>query len=424
MPWTDYTTVTVTSQGAVDRRTFLRFFPRVGAGVAGLLSLLGASAGELARRRKSCILLWMGGGPSQFESFDPKDHPETGGGTRTIATSLPGVPIAEYWPRTATQMRELVLIRSMVGREGSHQRATYHLHTGYSPSGSVVHPSLGAHVVRELAPPESNLPQFVSIGGPTQGAGFLGAAYEPFVVEDPQSGPADLTAGHEVDQRRRARRLAMLATESDLNDPLVFDEYLAVQQQALRMAQGPARDVFDLSREPTSVVARYGTTRIGMGCLLARRLVEAGVTFVEVRMTGWDTHRDNFTITPRLAAMTDAALASLVVDLKQRGLLDHTLLIWMGEFGRTPRINPKGGRDHWPQAFSILMAGAGLPSGVVLGKTSPDGSEVVDRPVTVPDLFRTICTVLGVDPDVEHTSPLGRPIKTVDGGEVIRELVG
>lgn len=424
MPWTEFTTAVVSSRGTICRRTFLKHFSFLGTATAGLVSLLGAAAPSLARRGKRCILLWMGGGPSQFESFDPKEHPETGGGTRTIQTALPGVRIAEYWPRTATILGDLVLIRSMVGREGSHQRATYHLHTGYMPSSAVVHPSIGAHITRELAPPESDLPQFVSIGGPTQGAGFLGAAYEPFVVEDALAGPTDLRPHEKVSPERAARRRALLGSgEGGPDQPFVFDEYRDVQKQALRMSRGPAQEVFDLSREPTTVLDRYGRTRIGMGCLLARRLVEAGVTFVEVRMTGWDTHRDNFKITPRLSVMADVALASLVGELKERGLLQDTLVLWMGEFGRTPRINQRGGRDHWPQAFSIVLAGAGLPGGVVIGKTSPDGSEVTDRPISVPDLFRTICAVLGVDPDREHITSLGQPVKTVDGGTVITELV-
>ncbi len=424
MPWTEFTCATLGRGRAIRRRTFLTFFPAVSVGAAGLVSLLGAHAAQLARKGKRCILLWMGGGPSQFESFDPKTDPDTGGGTKSISTAVPGVRIAEYWPRTAAIMKELVVIRSMVGKEGSHQRATYHLHTGYVPSGSVVHPSLGAHITRELAPPDSDLPQFVSIGGPTHGAGFLGAAYEPFVVEDALKGPADLRPTGTLSDERRRRRSRFLQSRTIAGDaPLVYEDYAEVQQQALRMIRGPARRVFDLSQESESVRQRYGNTRIGMGCLLARRLAEAGVTFVEVRMSGWDTHRDNFKITPRLAVMADSALASLVADLRSSGLLRDTLVIWMGEFGRTPRINPRGGRDHWPKAFSIVLCGAGLPGGVVLGKTSPDGSEVVDRPVAVPDLFRTICLLLGVDPDAEHRSPLGRPIKTVDGGEPIRELL-
>ncbi len=416
-----WTTVQIGRGGRLTRRCFLCRLTAATAGAMGLVNLLMAGSERMRRTGRSCILLWMGGGPSQFESFDPKPHAETGGGTRTIATAIPGVHVAEYWPRMAQWLDRVTLVRSMVAREANHQRATYHMHTGHLPASGVTHPSLGSIVISRAAPENADLPQFVSIGGPTHGAGLFGAEYDPFVIPDATKKPANIRPA--VPTARMRRRLALLrgyrAAREQSNADIAFEDHAAVQDRALKLLASPRVSAFDIEQEPEAVRERYGRSRFGLGCLLARRLVEAGVTFVEVRTTGWDTHRDNFTITPKLAALTDPAFAALLQDLRERDLWQQTLVIWIGEFGRTPRINPRGGRDHWPQAFCAVLAGGGAPEGAVIGRTSDDGSEVVDRPVSIPDLFATVCKVFGIDPDEEYRSPLGQPIKLVDDGKPI-----
>lgn len=414
-----FTAVRISRRGRLSRRSFLC---RVtAAGSLGLLNLMALAAPRMRQSGRACILLWMGGGPSQFESFDPKPEAETGGGTRTIATAIPGVRVAEYWPKMARWLDRVTLIRSMVAREANHQRATYHMHTGHLPAGGVTHPSLGSIVISRAAPEDAELPQFVSIGGPTHGAGIFGADYDPFVIPDATRKPANIRPAVTRDRfRKRLGLLRQLRAIRESTEPdIAFEDHASIQDRAVGLTESPGVQAFDLSREPEAVRARYGASRFGLGCLLARRLVEAGVTFVEVRMTGWDTHRDNFTITPRLAALTDPAFAALLGDLSERGLWERTLVIWIGEFGRTPRINPRGGRDHWPQAFSAVLAGGGVPQGAVIGRTSKDGSEVVDRPVSIPDLFATVCKLFDIDPTEEYHSPLGQPIKLVDGGKPI-----
>jgi uncharacterized protein (DUF1501 family) len=400
-------------------------------GTLSLRDLVSLRADELRRQGRSMILLWMSGGPSQFETFDPKPGQENGGPTTAIDTAVPGIQIAQGWERTAQVMGELAVIRSMTNREGSHPRATHQLHTGYAPSGSVKHPSIGANLARQLADREHPLPAVVSVGGggpftSGNGAGFLGVQYEPFLVRQPGQLPENVALPAGSDTARYNRRLGLL---DQLEDEFAargaadaVTSHRQVYEKTARMVLSPQTKAFDLSDEPESLRRQYGETSFGRGCLLARRLVEAGVTFIEVFSNGWDTHQDNFTRTGQLAAQVDPGMAALITDLKDRGLLEKTLVVWMGEFGRTPRVNPRTGRDHYPRAFSAVLAGAGVKGGQVIGRTSEDGSTVADRPVTVPDLFCSVCQAMGVDPRLENISPLGRPMKIVDGGEPVGEL--
>ncbi len=409
----------------VSRRSFLHCVS-AGALAAGTLSfrdLMSVQAAELRRQGRAMILLWMSGGPSQFETFDPKPGHENGGPTQDIETSVPGVRIAQGWERTAQVMDQIALIRSMTNREGSHQRATYQLHTGYLPAGSVKHPSFAAAVAKELADPANELPAVVSIG-PTLGAGFLGVDYEPFVVNNPGQLPQNV--GSVVPDARYRRRLGLLGRlESEFasrGGEVVVENQRQLYGKASRLVLSPQTKAFDFRDEPAGLVQKYGDNQFGRGCLLARRLVEEGVTFVEVRSNGWDTHQENFERTAQRAAEVDPGMATLIEDLKDRGLLDRTTVVWMGEFGRTPRINPNTGRDHYPRVFSVALAGGGVRGGQVIGASSQDGSSVKDRPVAVPDLFTSLCKSLQVDPRQENLSPLGRPMKIVDGGEVVSEL--
>ncbi|HEV3083894.1 MAG TPA: DUF1501 domain-containing protein [Gemmataceae bacterium] len=419
--------------GVLNRRSFLR---NLAIGSAGL-SMLGwkdtvtLHAEELRKRGMACILMFMRGGPSQFETFDPKPGTTNGGPTKAISTAVSGIEVAEGWENVARAMNDITLIRSMTNREGEHQRATYQLHTGYVPVGSVKYPSLGSIVASEIGPQNFDLPHFVSIGNRvnTIGSGFLGMSVAPFVVASPTQLPANVALPRGVADKRFERRLGLLdQIENDFAEagggPRVT-EHKSVYSNAAQMVRSPRLKAFDLNQEKDETRDRYGRTPFGQGCLLARRLVETGVTFVEIESNGWDTHQDNFDRVKTLAGQVDPAFASLVRDLKERGMLDRTLVIWMGEFGRTPKINSRGdkpGRDHFPRAFNVALAGAGIKGGQVIGGTSSDGTDVKSRPVTVPDLFCSFYQALKINPRKENMSTLGRPIKLMDKGEAVKEL--
>ncbi|QDU63836.1 hypothetical protein Pan216_47170 [Planctomycetes bacterium Pan216] len=416
---------TIDRHGAIQRRDFLR---TIGVGAAGL-SMLGwqdlllAAAPTLRQQGKSVIVLWMQGGPSHLETFDPK--PKAEGEAKSIGTAVPGIEIAEYWPQVAKQMKDITLIRSMSNKEGNHQRATYQLHTGYIPGGTVRHPSFGSLVTKELAPADFDLPGYVSIGGPARGAGFLPVEYNPFQLGNPAKMPDNVDTI--VPKQRFQRRLGLLnqleGSSTKGGDDAMVSDHRTLYSKASTFSTSPKLGVFDIKDEPAALRQAYGDNRFGQGCLLARRLVETGTTYVEVTLGGWDTHFNHFEQVSNLAEQCDPAFATLIADLKQRGMLDDTLVVWMGEFGRTPKLNGRGGRDHFPRAFNVALAGCGIEGGQVIGKTSDDASEVIEEPVSVVDLFATLCTRLGIDPHKENMSPLGRPMKIVDGGTPIESLL-
>jgi hypothetical protein len=321
-------------------------------------------------------------------------------------------------------MNDLAVIRSMTSKEGNHGRATYLLHTSYPPSGGIVHPGFGSLVAQQLGEADFDLPHFVSISGQTVGPSFLGVRYAPFVVTDPNQAPDNLASP--VDRGRLTRRLELM---KELEAPLartgarpLVQEHQSLYDQTAQMVLSPRTRAFSLDREPEPLRDLYGRSAFGQGCLMARRLIEAGVTFVEVQSTGWDTHSNELEGLKKLIPPVDQGTAALVADLKTRGLLDKTLVIWMGEFGRMPRINLTAGRDHYPQAFNVAMAGAGVRGGRVIGATDKEGVEVVERPVSVPDLFCTFCKALGIDPRKENLSNVGRPLKIVETGSAVEEV--
>jgi hypothetical protein len=406
----------------VSRRGFLR---GLAAGMAGipLAGFLGAHAAEMRRQGRACILLWMAGGPSQFETFDPKPGAATQGPTKAIDTTAPGVQIAEHWTHTATVMQDLAVLRSLTSTEGNHGRATYLLHTSYPPSGGIVHPGFGSLVAQDLAPPAFDLPHVVSISGPSAGSSFLGMKYSPFVITDPTRPPDNLPSP--VSAGRMGRRLDLLKELEDEpgrpGDSLVRD-HQALYDQTARLVTSPRAKAFRLELEPDKTRGSYGRSAFGQGCLMARRLVEAGVSYVEVESAGWDTHGNELASLKKLIPPVDQALAALVTDLKVRGLLDRTLVIWMGEFGRTPRINLTAGREHFPTAFNAVLAGSGVKGGRVIGATDKLGAAVAERPITVSDLFCTFCQALGMDPRRENPSNVGRPIKVVEHGAAVKEV--
>jgi hypothetical protein len=417
--------VRMNHDGALSRRGFLRW---VGAGAVGLtwLDYLTLHAEELRKNHKACILLWMAGGPSQFETFDPKPGAETQGPTKAIPTTVPGFDIAEHWTKVAGVAKDLTIIRSMTSKEGNHGRATYLLHTGYAPTGGVVHPGIGSITAKELGPEDFDLPHFVSIQGPSIGPSFLGVQYAPFIVSDPNRKPdnlATLVAGPRLE-----RRLGLL---KELEGPFARSgageqvrDHQTLYRQTAHMVLSPRVKAFDLESESAKTRDAYGRSAFGQGCLMARRLVEAGLTFVEVQSNGWDTHGNELASLKKLIPPVDQAMAALLDDLKSRGMLEKTLVIWMGEFGRMPQINLTGGRDHFPSAFNLALAGCGVKAGQVIGATDKLGTAVAERPVTVPDLFCTFCQILGIDPRKENQSNVGRPIPIVEGGEVVREVFG
>jgi uncharacterized protein (DUF1501 family) len=408
----------------LHRRAFLQL------GAAGLLGLLWdrglferrAFAARPRAPADAAILIWLNGGPSHLDTFDPKP----GGKVRPVATRAPGLTLAAELPHLGELADRLALVRSLTSREGNHDRARLLAHTGYVPNPTVAYPSLGGWVSAELGGELGDLPAFVSIAGPSVGAGFLGISHGPFVVADPRKPPANTSYPRGVDFDRFARRrTALAALEDDFarqSGDAMVESRRAVYAQSVRMMYSPRLSAFDLGEEPESVARAYGDNDFGRGCLLARRLVEAGVRFVEVWLDGWDTHKDNFNRTARLCEKLDPALATLLSELGARDRLARTIVLCMGEFGRTPRINADEGRDHHPQAFSALLAGGGLRGGVVVGATSEDGERVVDRPLSPADLLATVASALGLDPAQKRRAPGGRPVALSDGGVPIREL--
>lgn len=423
--------VAANKHGITSRRDFLRAIGVAGvaAGAVSWTDAISLAADNLRRRNKACILLWMAGGPSQFETFSPKPNHASGGETKAISTSVPGIQIAENLPRLATMMDEIAIIRSMTSKEGSHPRASFYMHHGYLPMGGVKFPTLGSNVAHQIGDAACQLPSFVRIGGRGQNsgnAGFLGVDFDPLILQNANKPPSNTKPTTSRD--RYARRLGLL---SDLQSSFgeqegaeLVENHRRLVDNAAQMILSPKMEAFDIERESEKMRDAYGRNSTGASCLLARRLIEHGVTFVEVNVGGWDTHNDNFARVKELTGQIDQPAAQLIADLRTRGMLEDTLVVWMGEFGRTPKINARAGRDHYPRAFNVALAGGGVQGGQVIGKTDKAGAEVIERPVQVKDLFSSIYTLLGIDPDHENTSHIGRPIQLVDEGEAVEELLG
>lgn len=425
----------------VSRREILKL-GAVGA-ASGWLPALAASAANDPARKRSCIVLWMSGGPTQTDTFDPKPGHANGGPFKAIDTTAEGVRIGEHLPGIAKQMKNLAVVRSMATKEGDHGRATLHLRTGNLPQGAIEFPVFGSLVAKERELPASDLPGFVSItprgfGGASLSAGFLGPQYAPLVVGGSGDTFGTETTGglrvenlglpENVTQRRaedRRNLLDELETDFLASRPgTATKSHASAYQRAARLMRDSAAKAFDLSDEDDKLRDRYGRNRFGQGCLLARRLVERGVPFVEVSLGNWDTHDNNFVQVKSLCETLDPAWATLMIDLKDKGLLDTTTVVWMGEFGRTPGINPRQGRDHYPNAWSVVLGGGGIAGGQAVGKTSKDGMAVEARPVSVPDLLATVCLAIGIDPEKQNMSNVNRPIRIVDqGAKPVKEVL-
>jgi hypothetical protein len=416
--------------------------------MSGWLNALADETADDPRRRRSCILLWMSGGPSQTDTFDMKPGHRNAGSFQPIETSVPGIQISEHLPQLAKQMEHVALIRSMSTKEGDHSRATFFLRTGYLPQGPVQYPTLGSLYSKELGRDDAELPNFVSVtpyrflSPAAYGPGFLGPKFAPLVVGGNGvvvAQPNDDGKGYlktlRVQNLSRPNKVTLGQADSRLKllDDLETDflsqhpdatarSHRATYRQAVRMMRSKAKDAFRLDSEPDMLRESYGLNTFGQGCLLARRLVERGVPFIEVSLNGvgvnqgfgWDTHVNNFGSVKGLCGVLDPAWATLIGDLKSRGLLETTLIVWMGEFGRTPRINRNTGRDHFPAAWTTVLCGGGIRGGQVVGKTSDSGTTVKERRVSVPDFLATVCTAIGIDPMQQNMSNVGRPIRIVD----------
>jgi hypothetical protein len=430
----------------LTRRNFLG----VGAGGFAGLALrhrfdpLGAQEPALPRTAHAMIVLWMDGGPSQIDTFDPRPGRKTGGLFRAVDTSAEGMKFSEVLPRTARHAHRMAVLRTVASNEQDHVRGGYLLHTGYPQSGMVVHPGLGSIVSCEKGG-AFGVPGYVSIKsafsfslGREPGPGYLGPEHAPFIVSDSRKPDETLKAlddsvkdrlrlledlnrefhaehaGENLDKRRTFHRLTQRLKDSVFARALdLRDEKEETVRRYLGENDGESTDAYG---------GRVPNTQFGYGCLVARRLVEAGVRFVEVNLGGWDTHADNFRQTSNLCRMLDPGMSALFEDLERRGLLEETVVVWMGEFGRTPDINAGNGRDHWPNGFSVVLGGGGVRGGRVIGELDPDGKEIKKDAIRVPDLFATLCVLLGIDPAKRFVSHSTGTARITDRGVPVKRV--
>lgn len=404
------------SGAAAGAATFMGF------SVRQLLAFEGTSH---APKAEHVILFWNGGGMSHIDTWDPKPGRPTQGEFEAIKTSVPDIHLSEIWPELSKQMHHCSLVRSIAGTQGAHGRATYNLQTSYNQSANLIHPGFGSVVVHEKEK-LGDLPAYVSISGRAPRASYLGQTCEAYFVGNPGEKDPYLSFPEGITQERGNARLERLAKFNNRFAGSNRNEALKATQtsikDAVRLMRSPALKAFELDKVPTSTLNRYGDTAFGRGAILAKQLVETGVRFVQVNRGGFDTHSDNFPAMRNHGEVMDPALASLIQDLAESGMLEKTLVVMLSEFGRTPRINQNAGRDHYPSVFSCFMAGGGTKGGQVIGSSDENGEQPLDRPVKVPDLHATFCHSLGIDPTKEVITPLARPMKLVDDGEVVSEL--
>ena len=424
---------------------------------AGVLSTWGLGLGDLFRlragarqsptpptptRATSCILVWLAGGPSHLDTFDPKpDAPaDIRGEFKAIDTRAPGLRISEVLPRIAQIMDKASLVRGLTSPEADHDRAAHHLLTGYRPGQALVYPGYGSVVAKIRGSEGRTLPPHAAIPDAPifSSSGYLTPAFDPFAVGGDPSQPGfrvrDLSPPDRLTMERLKRRRSMVKSLDSFADEVGQTTLTASRDKFADQAydlltSADAQSAFDIAREADATRDRYGRNPLGQGCLLARRLVERGVSFVTVNDRGpgalhWDTHAQNFkTIKDTLAPPLDQGVSALIADLDARGMLDSTLVVVMGEFGRTPRVNPNAGRDHHGRANVALMAGGGVVGGRVVGKTDASGDIPSERPSTPSDIAATIYAALGIDPERRFETPDGQPIRLVETGKPIRELL-
>ena len=425
----------------MNRRHFMRHLAASAATIPALnfISHVQANAAQLKKNNKACILMWMSGGPPTIDIWDLKPGSKNGGEFKPIATKG-DLQISEHMPKTAQVMDKLSVVRAMSTREADHGRGRYYMHTAYVPNPTVVHPAFGSVVSYEVGTKrkELEIPAFVSIGGGGSSPGFLGMAHSPFLVDT--SGRIRNADMGDLEPARLNQRLEMLGVIEDGFIKSQRGEYPQahkdIYQKAVNLMTSKQMEAFKVDQESPETLAMYtgapaqggmmgGGGQFGRGLLMARRLVEAGVPFVEVDFGGWDLHNDVFnTLKNQRLPQLDAGIAGLVTDLTQRGMIDDVTLVWMGEFGRTPRINQDVGRDHWAASWSVMIGGGGLNGGVAVGETDKDGTSIASGKSYLPgDIWATVGRQLGIPLDTVHTSKRGRPMRIANGGTPIQELI-
>jgi len=413
----------------MTRRHFMRHLASSAATIPTLefISHMQANAAQVTRNQKACILMWMGGGPPTIDIWDLKPGSKNGGEFKPIDTKG-GLQISEQMPNTAMVMDNLSVVRSMSTREADHTRGRYYMHTAFVPNQTVVHPTFGSVVSYELGGQrkELDLPSFVSVGGGSGSPGFLGMMHAPFVVGS--NGDVRNANIDGNDRMRLNNRLTMLSLiEANFINSNRGDSPKAhkdVYAKAVNLMTSQQMQAFRVTEEPAEMQEAYGQNKFGRGLLMARRLVETGVPFIEVNDGGWDMHSGVFTSLRNKLTLQDQGISALVNDLRNRGMLDDVVLVWMGEFGRTPRINANVGRDHWARSWSVMIGGGGLKGGIAVGGTDEDGVDVIGKSYLPGDIWATVASALGIPLDTVHTSKRGRRMVLANGGRPIKELIG
>ncbi|MGV3722427.1 MAG: DUF1501 domain-containing protein [Actinomycetota bacterium] len=421
----------------VARRDFLKVGSLAFAGLTlpDILRMQEVAAAPKGGKAKAVILMWMGGGPSHIDTFDPKpDAPsEWRGEFKALSVKGGDFQVSEYLPKMAEMGSKFSVLNSVTHPEGAHERGTTYMMTGYRQIPGFEYPGFGSVVAKEGGW-QKNMPPYVAVPGVVAdaGPGYLGADGSPFSAGDPGAGNyqvRDIVLPDNVGGDRLSRRREFLAAADTLvrtgkaDDPVTgVDNFY---NKAYDLITSPTtRKAFDLKQEPEALRNRYGRNSLGQGLLLGRRLIESGVRFVSVSRGGWDNHGGIFNALRRQRLPElDAGFSTLLADLSDRGMLESTMVIWMGEFGRTPRVNMTGGRDHWPKVMSVAMAGGGLKGGVAVGKSNAKGEEPADRPLRPEDIAFTMFEGLGIDPAKIYHTPTGRPIRIAQNGQAIKELI-
>lgn len=417
----------------LSRRAFITRAAQSLLGVTLLPAAGALAAAEPSPRdgkAKQVIYLFMNGAMSQLDTFDPKPGTEEQGETSAINTAVPGIQVSEHFPLVAKQMPKVAIIRSLSTGTGAHQPGRYLMHTSYKEIASTRHPAMGAYAVKLAGKLNPDLPGNVLIGNTTQhpGAGFLDAEYSPVPIGNPASGLQNTTPPKYLEESQFARRMS-LAGSFDQTFQRKYQHrdvrgYSDLYREAIKLLKSKDLKAFDINEEPENVRAQYGDNALGQGCLLARRLIENRVRYVEVSYGNWDHHRDIFTELPEVAQTLDQALSALLADLESKGLLESTLVVVATEFGRTPHINQNTGRDHHPGAFCGVLAGGGIRGGQVYGETDEQAHSVIADDVSVADFNATIAHALGLSLDQEIISPSGRPFKVAHDGRPLKSLFG
>lgn len=415
----------------LSRRKFIQYSAKalLGVGLSSTAGNLWASPVGPMPTAKSVIYIYLAGGMSHIDTFDPKPDWKDQGPIESIKTNVPGIHISEYLPGLAQRMDKLALIRSMTSTQGAHEPGNYFMHTSYAKRGTIRHPGLGAWLNSMSGKTNSTLPGNIRIGGSNNapgGAGFFDSKYEPLHLGSPDKGLPYVKRHHSINDVEMEERL-QIAEMMDLSFHKKYpskkvNAYSDVYSEAIKLMKSSDLEAFDLNKEPKNVRDRYGNSNFGKGCLLARRLVEHGVRFVEVTHGGWDTHSENHERLTELSNPLDQTVSALLDDLYYRGLLEETLVVIGTEFGRSPLLDNNAGRNHHPKAFSCVLAGGGIQGGQVYGATDESGDSVAENGVTVPDFNATIAYALGMPVDKVVYSPSGRPFQVAHKGQPITAL--